>query len=102
VSKKKQNLPAPGAFLIYQSEDGRIKLDVRLENESLWLTQPLMAELFQTTQQNASQHILNIYREGELAPEATHKNFLSVRQEGSRQVQRELDYYKPDIIISVG
>ncbi len=102
MSKKNQNLLAPGAFLIYQSEGGQIKLDVRLENESLWLTQPLMAELFQTTQQNISQHILNIYEEGELAQDATHKKFLSVRQEGSRQVQRELEYYNLDMIISVG
>jgi hypothetical protein len=108
MRKKKQDTPAPpaganrGSFLIYQSGDGRIKLDVRLENESLWLTQPLMAELFQTTQQNISQHILNIYEEGELSLEATHKKFLSVRQEGSRQVQRELDYYNLDMIISAG
>lgn len=102
MSKEKQNLPAPGTLLIYQSDDGKIKLDVRLENESLWLTQPLMAELFQTTQQNVSQHILNIYEEGELAPGATHKKFLTVRQEGSRQVQRELEYYNLDMIISVG
>jgi len=89
-------------FLIYQSEDGEIRLDVRLENESLWLTQPLMAELFQTTQQNISQHILNIYDEGELAPDVTHKKFLSVRREGERDVRRELDYYNLDMIISVG
>ena len=102
MSRKPQP-PAPGgSLLIYESEDGRIKLDVRLEEESLWLTQPLMAQLFQTTQQNISQHILNIYEEGELAPEATHKKFLSVRQEGSRQVRRELDYYNLDAIISVG
>ncbi|MCG3196263.1 MAG: hypothetical protein GHCLOJNM_00736 [bacterium] len=94
--------PPSGELLIYESQDGRIKLDVRLERESIWLTQPLMARLFQTTQQNISQHILNIYEEGELAPEATHKKFLSVRQEGSRRVQRELDYYNLDMIISVG
>ena len=81
-----------GELLIYQAEDGRIKLDVRLEDETVWLTQPLMAELFQTTQQNISQHILNIYEEGELIEAATHKKFLSVRQEGIRQVQRNLDF----------
>jgi hypothetical protein len=97
-----ENETGSGSLLIYQSEDGKIRLDVRLENESVWLTQPLMAELFQTTQQNVSQHILNIYEEGELAPEATNKKFLSVRQEGSRQVHRELDYYNLDMIISVG
>ena len=68
-----------GQFLVYQAEDGKLKLDVRLEGETVWLTQPLMAELFQTTQQNISQHILNIYEEEELAPEATHNKYLSVR-----------------------
>jgi len=102
MHKNKNYLPSTGSFLIYESEDGQIKLDVRLEHETLWLTQPLMAELFQTTQQNISQHILNIYQEGELNQDSTHKKFLSVRQEGSRQVQRELDYYNLDMIISVG
>ena len=91
-----------GQFLIYQAEDGKLKLDVRLEDETVWLTQPLMAELFQTTQQNISRHILNVYEEGELIPEATHKKFLSVRLEGKREVKRLLDYYNLDMIISVG
>jgi len=73
-----------GEFLLYQIEDGQVKLDVRLQDETVWLTQPLMAELFQTSQQNISQHIQNIFEEGELTPEATHKKFLSVRQEGSK------------------
>jgi hypothetical protein len=93
---------AKGEVLVYQTEDGRIKLDVRLEDETVWLTQPLMAELFRTTQQNISQHILNIYEECELIEEATHKKILSVRQEGIRQVQRSLDFYNLDMIISVG
>ena len=93
---------ARGQFLVYQAEDGTLKLDVRLEGETVWLTQPLMATLFQTTQQNVSQHILNIFEEEELAPEATHKKFLSVRQEGGREVKRLLDYYNLDMIISVG
>jgi hypothetical protein len=91
-----------GEMLIYQSEDGQVKLDVRLEDETLWLTQQKMAELFQTTQQNISQHIQNVFEEGELTPEATHKKFLSVRREGNRDVQRNLDFYNLDIIISVG
>ena len=94
--------PAKGQFLVYQAEDGKLKLDVRFEEESVWLTQPLMAELFQTTQQNISQHVLNIYEEEELAPKATHKKFLSVRLEGKRKVKRLLDYYNLDMIISVG
>lgn len=94
--------PAKGQFLLYQAEDGKLKLDVRLEGETVWLTQQLMSELFQTTQQNISQHVLNVYEEGELAPEATHKKFLSVRLEGQREVKRLLDYYNLDMIISVG
>ena len=75
---------------------------MRLQDETVWLTQPLMAELFQTTQQNISQHMRNIFEEGELTPEATHKKFLSVRREGKRNVRRELDFYNLDMIISVG
>ena len=85
--------PPGGQFLVYEAEDGRIKIDVRLEDETVWLTQPLMAELFQTSQQNISQHIQGVYEEGELLREATHKKFLSVRQEGARQVQRDRAYY---------
>ena len=92
----------PSSFIIYETEDGRVKLEVRLQDETVWLTQQLMAELFQTTQQNISQHIQNVYDEGELESGATYKKFLSVRQEGSRQVQRGLDFYNLDMIISVG
>ena len=103
MSKDKYEIEKPrGQFLVYRAEDGTLKIDVRLEDETVWLTQPLMAELFQTTQQNISQHIINIYDEGELQEEATHKKFLSVRQEGNREVKRNLDYYNLDMIISVG
>jgi len=91
-----------GQILLYQTETGDIRIETRLQDETVWLTQPLMAELYQTTQQNISQHIQNIYEEGELQQEATHKKFLSVRQEGKRQVQRNLEYYNLDMIISVG
>lgn len=91
-----------GEMLVYQTDDGQVRLDVRLQDETVWLTQVHMAELFQTTQQNVSQHIQNIYLEGELYQKATHKKFLLVRQEGSRQVQRNLDFYNLDMIISVG
>lgn len=94
--------PGGGEILVYQTEDGRVKLQVRLENETVWLTQQLMAELFQTTQQNISQHIQNIFEEGELTPEGTYKKFLLVRREGGREVRRSLDYYSLDMIISVG
>ncbi len=93
---------AKGQFLVYQAEDGKLKLDVRFEDESVWLTQQLMADLFQTTKQNISLHIQNIYEEGELVPEATVKKYLTVRSEGNRQVKRLLDYYNLDMIISIG
>jgi hypothetical protein len=89
-------------FLIYRAEDGKTRIDVRFEGDTVWLTQQLMAELFQTTQQNISLHLQNIYAEGELKSEATHKEFLSVRHEGKRDVQRRLDFYNLDAIISVG
>ncbi len=82
-----------GQFLIYEAEDGKVKIDVRMEEETVWLTQQLMADLFQSSQQNISHHIQCIYEEGELTPEATHKKYLSVRREGKREVQRRLDYY---------
>lgn len=97
-----QDLPQKSHFLVYQAEDGTFKIDVRLEEETVWLTQPLIAELFQTSIPNVSMHIRNIYKEGELISEATVKKFLTVRQEGARQVQRELEYYNLDMIISVG
>lgn len=77
--------PEPSSeIILYQTEDARNLVEVRLEHETVWLTQPLMAELFQTTQQNISLHIRNIYEEGELASDATHKEFLSVRHEARR------------------
>jgi hypothetical protein len=94
--------PAKGQFLVYQAEDGKLKLDVRFEDESVWLTQQLMADLFQSSKQNVSHHINSIYEEGELQPEATVKKYLTVRSEGNRQVKRLLDYYNLDMIISVG
>ncbi|MHB1399812.1 MAG: virulence RhuM family protein [Trichloromonadaceae bacterium] len=94
-------IPA-GQMLIYQTEDGRLKVEARLENETLWLTQQQMAELFQTSQQNISLHLQNIYEEGELIAEATHKDFLLVRQEGARKVSRKVDHYNLDVILSVG
>jgi hypothetical protein len=97
--------PSPsgkGQFLVYEAEDGRIKIDVRLADETVWLTQQLIAELFQTSVPNISMHIRNVYEEGELQPEATIKKFLTVRQEGDRAVRRQLDYYNLDMIISVG
>lgn len=99
-----ENLSAPddSRVVIYQSDSGETRLEVRLQDETVWLTQNLMAELYQTTKQNVSLHIQNIFDEGELAPEATVKKYLTVRREGSRTVRRPLDYYSLDMIISVG
>ena len=103
MTENPKNSPMPSSeIILYQTEDGRSRIEVRLENETVWLTQQLMAELFQTTQQNISLHIQNIYAEGELGSEATHKDFLSVRREGNRNVQRRLEFYNLDMIISVG
>jgi hypothetical protein len=103
----KENAPSPepppkGQFLVYAAEDGSARIEVRLEQDTVWLTQQHMAELFRTTQQNISQHLRNIYEEGELQQQATHKEFLSVRREGARGVSRSLDFYNLDAIISVG
>ena len=78
-----------GQFLFYEAEDGRVKIDVRLADETVWLTHQLIAELFQTSVPNISMHIRNVYEEGELQPEATIKKFLTVRHEGSRAVRRQ-------------
>lgn len=89
-------------MLLYQTEDGLSRIQVRLEDETVWLTQNQMVELFQTTKQNISAHIRNVYAEGELQPEATVKKYLTVQTEGSRKVERLLEYYNLDVIISVG
>ena len=84
-------LPAPaGEFLLYQTEDGRSRVECRLEDETLWLSQALMAELFDTSPQNITLHLKSLYEDGEIAEAATCKEFLQVRQEGSRTVRREV------------
>ncbi|MBU0579248.1 virulence RhuM family protein [Patescibacteria group bacterium] len=94
--------PTTSQFIIYKTEDGKTKIDVQFDGKTVWLTQQTLAELFQTTKQNISQHILNIYNEDELQQNRTVKDFLTVRKEGGRKVSRELEYYNLDIIISVG
>lgn len=89
-------------LIIYQTEDGHTKLDVRFQDETVWLTQKLMAELFLTTTDNVSLHLKNIYAERELDEFSTTKDFSVVRQEGNRQVSRTLKHYNLDAIISVG
>lgn len=100
-----ENLPAPtggGEMHIYATQDGKADISVRIDGETAWLTQAQMAELFETTPQNVTIHIKNIYEEGELAEAATCKDYLQVRSEGSREVRRPLKHYNLDVIISVG
>jgi len=89
-------------LIIYKTEDGITKLEVRLENETVWLTQKLMAELFQTTIPNINMHLKSIFDEGELEERATVKDFLIVQKEGNREVKRKQKFYNLDVIISVG
>ena len=99
-----ERLPAPlppgGQMLIYR--DGATNLQVRLDGQTVWLTQAAMAELFQTTSQNITLHIKSIYDDGELSEIATCKDYLQVRPEGGRQVQRSLRHYNLDVGLAVG
>ena len=98
---EKETLPK-GKIVIYTSADGKISLDTKLENETIWLTQDMMAKLFETTPQNITMHIKNIYDDAELEQNSTCKDFLQVRNEGKRTVSRKLTHYNLDMILSVG
>lgn len=89
-------------IIIYQTEDGQTDIEVRLENESVWLTLNQIADLFQTTKQNISLHLKNIYVEGELERGASVKENLTVQKEGRREVTRRIEVYNLDAVISVG
>ena len=91
-----------GEIVVYQTHDGQVKLDVRLERETLWMTQSDMAQLFQCSADNISLHLKNIFEEGELDSVSTTEDFSVVRQEGARQVARKLTHYNLDVVISVG
>ena len=93
---------AENNLIIYTDNDGRTRIDVRLEEETLWLSQQQMAELYQTSRTNVIEHIKHIYEEGELQEEGTCRNFRQVRLEGKRQVSRELPFYNLDMIIALG
>ena len=100
--KEKENqalLHSKGQFLVYQAEDGKLKLDVRLENETVWLTQQMMAELFQTTKQNIGQHLKNIFSERELVEHSVVKEFFTTASDNKNYKTR---FYNLDAIISVG
>lgn len=89
-------------IIIYQSEDGETRIDVKFTGDTVWLSQQQMADLYQTSRPNIVQHIRNIYGDGELDEPSTCKNFLQVRTEGARQVTREIPFYNLDMIISLG
>jgi hypothetical protein len=96
--------PPPPAtdLLLYRTEDGRDRVEVRLDGETVWLSQAQMAALFETTKQNISLHLRNIFAEGELDPDRTVKEYLTVRSEGSRRVSRNVAHYRLEAIIAVG
>lgn len=89
-------------ILIYQNPEGNIKIDVRLQEETVWLTQAQMGQLFGKDKRTISEHISNIFNEGELEKSSTVRKFRTVQTEGNREVERELDHYNLDVIISVG
>ena len=90
------------SIILYQTEDGRTRIQCRFENETVWLTQALIADLFQVTPQNVTLHLKAIYEEGELQEEATCKDYLQVRSEGGREVSRRLRFYSLPAILAVG
>ncbi len=90
------------SILLYRTEDGKIRIDCRFEEETIWLTQKLIAELFDRDVRTINQHLSNIYEEGELLPEATIRKFRIVRTEDDREVSREIEHYDLEAIIAVG
>jgi len=98
-------IPSPGEgsrFLFYETDDGRTRIEVRLEDNTVWLTQRLLAELYQKDVRTVSEHVNNIYAEGELDPGATIRKFRIVQTEGQREVARDIDHYDLDMILAVG
>ena len=91
-----------GEIVIYTSKDGKVRLDVRLENDTIWLTQDMIVRLFESSKANVSEHIKHIFEEEELEQSSTVRKFRTVRKEGNRQVSRELEFYNLDLILSVG
>lgn len=91
-----------GEYLLYTTEDGQAQVECRFENEALWLSQALMAELFDRDVRTINEHLQNLFEEAELVPEATIRKFRIVRQEGSRQVARVIEHYNLEAILAVG
>ena len=97
----KDMIQPQGEIILYQPDE-TIRLEVRMEDDTVWLNQAQMGELFNATKQNISLHIKNIYDEGELEELATVKDYLTVRKEGNRNVRRHVNYYNLDVILAVG
>jgi hypothetical protein len=95
----KESPPSAGQFIVYQTEDGKLKIDVRFEGETVWLTQQQMAELFQSSVPNISMHLKNVFSEGELRADSVVKEFLTTAADGMRYTTK---FYNLDVIISVG
>ena len=95
-------LPPNGEILLYQTEDGHTRIECRFQDETLWLSQALIADLFQVTVPTVNEHLKNIFEERELEPQATIRNFRIVRREGKREVAREIEHYSLDAILAVG
>ena len=102
VKKDQINNELNNKIIIYENQDGKLPISVRIEGETVWLTQMQLADLFSTTKQNISLHIKNIFEEGELTKEATVKEYLTVQKEGNREIKRQIEYYNLDLIISLG
>ena len=100
MNKKIENIH--GEVVIYTADDGNTKIDVNFIDETVWLSQQQMAELFKTSRTNIVEHIGNIYDEGELDKNSTCRNFRQVRKEGNRNVSRDIPFYNLDMIISLG
>lgn len=94
--------PPQGQFIVFQSGDGTSQVECRFESESLWLTQSLIADLYQKNVRTINEHLINIYNEGELEQNLTIRNFRIVQQEGTRQVSREVAHYNLEAILAVG
>ncbi len=100
MENKPAPIPSQGQLLIYQ--DGSLRVQVRIDGKTVWLTQRLMAELYQVSVKTINEHLVNIYEEGELDPSATIRKFRIVQTEGSRRVSRTVDHYNLDAILAVG
>ncbi|MCL2777408.1 MAG: virulence RhuM family protein [Polyangiaceae bacterium] len=94
--------PPKSELILYQTEDGRTRIECRFEGETIWLTQSLIAELFDKDVRTINEHLVNIYEEDELSREATIRKFRIVRTEGNRSVSREIEHYNLDVVLAVG